>query len=725
MTELVMTYDQPARQWEETLPVGNGSLGGMVWGGIGVERIGLNQETLWSGYYRDKNNPSAFRYLAQVRRLIQAGRNHEAEAIMAAHMLGENNESYLPLGNLELEFLNQHVASNYRRVLDLDTATATVSYDMNGEHLRREVIASFPHQALLIHLTGRQSFQVRFASLLQHAAVAARTGLTVTGQCPEHVEPEYNWDVPAPILQGTRGQHFQGAVRLLHTDGRTYAYDQMLEVRDATDTLLAVEFVKPAQLPTGATWDQLLSAHVTDYRRLFATVSLDLGPQSDLPVPERLAAVRKGASDPALVALYFQYGRYLMIASARPGSLPPNLQGIWSWQLRAPWSGNWTTDINLEMNCWPLQSCNLLDCFEPFVDFMHGVVKEGEKTARINYHARGFVAHCNLDYWQNTNPVGINYGDREGNAVSVWWGMWPMAGVWLAQEFYKHYEYTKDRDFLAAEVYPVLKEASAFLCDWLVEAPDGELTTCPADSPENQFLLPNGEPAAWTDGVALDLELTAATFRDFLRTTTALGLDDAFIREVAAKAKRVKATRVGEDGRLLEWGQPLPEREPGHRHLSPVFGLYPGDLFATDPKRQAACRKLIESRVAHSTEQIGWSCAWLINLYAILGDGEQAGRFVHNLLVQSTLANLWDSCPPFQIDGNFGAIAGIANMLVQDHGAGVRLLPALPAEWREGSVSGLRIKGGRTVDLTWRDHRLVAHKIHEPKEEASSIDDKI
>ncbi|WP_262315094.1 glycoside hydrolase family 95 protein [Lacticaseibacillus parakribbianus] len=716
MTNLLLHYDHPALQWEESLPLGNGSLGAMVWGTVGREVIGLNEETLWSGYPRDKNNPQAFAHLQEVRRLIFDQQYEKAEAVIAQSLLGENNESYLPMGNLIIDGLNQSIVTNYHRSLDLTTAVASVDYDMGGAHLHREAFVSHPAQALIIRLQGPQSFQLKFESELAVTVEAAGDTLSLSGQCPEHVDPEYHWEAPQAVIQGTRGIRFAGAVRILATDGRVNAYHGTLDVHDSHDTVIAVSCVRKPQL--AGDYAALKAQHVADYQRLFGRVALNLDQTADetAPTDVRLARVRDGATDLGLVSLYFQYGRYLLIASAREDSaLPPTLQGIWNWQLRAPWSSNWTVNINLQMNYWLAHVGNLEEAFPPYLRLMRKIVTEGQKTAAINYHAKGFVAHHNIDAWGSTNPVGINFGDQSASGIAVWWAMWPMGGAWLASELFSEYRYTKDQAYLKGTVYPMLREAMLFLNDWLVDRGDGTYTTCPSSSPENQFITPRGNFAGMTESVALDRELVRSTFRDFRRTCEILAIDDPLIAEFAAKLAHYPDVEVGEDGRLLEWNRAFPEREPGHRHMTPVWGLFPGDLFSKRPDLQEACRKLIEHRLANLDvkDQIGWSCAWLISLYAVLGDGDKAGAFVQRLLQGSTLNNLWDSCPPFQIDGNFGGAAGIANMLVQDREDGLKILPALPAAWTNGHVAGLRLTAGRTIDITWADHKLVDYQIHE------------
>lgn len=714
MDALELVYHHSASQWEETLPLGNGSLGAMVWGNVGREVIGLNHESLWSGYPHDKNRPQAKAALKQVRELIFNGQYQEAEELIAAQMLGEYTEAYLPLGNLVMAFEQQHVVSGYRRRLDLNQALATVDYQMGEETYHREAFVSQPHQALFIRLQGHQSFEIGLESPLAMTVTVSDHQLSYSGRCPEHVDPDYVHQDQTAVIQGGRGLAFAGSVRILQTDGEVHAYHHRLRVLGSTDTVLMVSFGEVA-VPS-ADYATIKAAHIADYQRLFNRVKLTLGPQLARPTDERLAAVRAGDVDPGLVALYYQYGRYLLIASSRETSaLPANLQGIWSWQLRAPWSSNWTVNINLQMNYWPVHSANLEECLTPYLNFLQLVAPEGQKTAAAYYGARGMVVHHNLDRWGNANPVGITHGDTRGRGNSVLWSMWPMAAPWLAHALYQAFEYTDDREYLKQVVYPLLKQVMLFLNDWLVERGDGTVTTCPSSSPENQFLTPAGQPASVTESVALDRELVRSTFFDFTRTCSELAIDDPLIAEFKAKLQRYPDVAIDDDGMLCEWDKPFAEVEPGHRHFSPVWGLFLGETFSGHPEQVAAAKKLIEHRLSHARpdQQTGWSSAWAMNLFAVLKEPEQAYAALMRLLRQSTLNNLWDSCPPFQIDGNFGATAGIANMLVQERDGQLKLLPALPDAFADGQVSGLGLKHGRSIDITWANHQLVSYTIHE------------
>ena len=705
-------YIKPADRWEETLPIGNGSLGAMVFGGIAQERLGLNEENLWSGYYKDKNNPAALQYLPAVRQLILSGQNTEAERMIQDHMLGEYNESYLPLGDLLITFRHGE-ASNYRRSLDLQNAIASVKYEAEGRGYRREYFASYPAHALLLAFTCDQpalAFTLRFDSQLRTSVQSVADGWNITGKCPEHVDPSYISDRTNPILQGARGMAFAAQLRVLEHDGTLVNREGTLEVSGATRVVLAFSAVKPAQLD-GAGYEALKAAHIRDYRGIYDKVELVLGEQLPLPTDERLRQLREGQQDNGLFALYFQYGRYLLISSSRQGSLPANLQGIWSWQVRAPWSSNWTTNINAQMNYWPAQSCNLQECLPPYFDLMDKLCQEGQKTAATHYGCRGFVLHHNADYWCNTNPVGIVTGESAGRDGSVTWALWPMGGAWMTSELFRHYEYNPDAAFLRQRALPLLRQAALFLVDWLVEH-EGRYITCPSTSPENRFVTADGDTCAVATSSAMDLAIIREVFHNYGEACRILGEEDPLLAQIDERLARLTPFQTGSYGQLLEWDQEYPESEPGHRHISHLYGLFPSELFGDDEAMKEACRISLDHRLANGGGHTGWSCAWILNVLAVLGDGERAYEFLHTLLTRSTYDNLWDAHPPFQIDGNFGGIAGIANLLVQDRNGQVKLLPALPKAFPDGSVRGLRIKGGKTVDIRWQGGQLVEHRIY-------------
>lgn len=712
--DLKLEYLQAARKWEEVLPLGNGSLGAMIWGGAEKEIIGLNQETLWSGVARDKNDPKALKYLSEVRRLILAKEYEAAQGLTEQHLLGEYSESYLPFGNLVLTFPNQ-TSENYTRSLDLATALAKVESGQGATKLTREYFVSYPHEALFIQITGQQ-FQcgVAFASKLNPTVRYTQEHIQITGQCPEHVDPNYIPTRAESFIQGTKGQPYTGEIKIYQTDGQVTVTRDQLMITKANTLVLQVSLIRPAKETKGQTYATIKQTHLADYQALFATVAIGFGQKIALPTDQRLARLKAGAEDPSLYALYFQYGRYLLIASSREGSLPANLQGIWSWEVRAPWSSNWTTNINLPMNYWLAQTCHLEACLPPYFDWLKKLVAEGKKTARINYGMRGFVAHHNVDYWMNTNPVGRPYGQNVAQPGSAVWAMWPMGGLWLSQELFKHYRYHLDEDFLRETTYPILREACLFIFDWLVEI-DGTWHSLPSTSPENQFKVTQDAPAcAITKNSALDIQLIEELFQNFMQTCQILKIDEALLPKVAQVKAHLAKVQIGQKGQILEWDEEFIESEPGHRHFSHLYGLFPGENFDSNDALIQASKVSLDRRLngelAHHTT--GWSCAWLINFYSILQDKANTGKYLKKMLVDSTLDNLWGVHPPFQIDANFGGAAGIANALVNERFGQLNLLPALPDFLPNGYVKGLRLTGKRTIDLSWEEGQLTAYQVH-------------
>ena len=719
MKEMMLWYEKSAERWEESLPIGNGSLGAMILGGAEEEILGLNEESVWSGYYKDKNNAKAADCLEEVRSLVFSGKNKEAERLIQNNMLGEYNESYLPLGNLKLKFAygsgKGGKAEGYRRQLDLENAVAQVSYTCNEVHYQREYFASYPAKAIFVLLTADKpvmDFTISFISQLCLAVSAEDGALQVTGRCPEHVDPSYLPEREGSVVQGTKGMQVNAEFRVVSCDGQVREEGEMLHVSGASRCLLMLSAMRQPVLPDNMDYEALKAAHIQDYRSIYDKVELYLGEQKDLPTEERLELLKKGEEDNGLYGLFFQYGRYLLIASSREGSLPANLQGIWSWELRAPWSSNWTININTQMNYWHALSCNLEECLEPYIRFVERVSEEGKKTAAVNYHCRGSVAHHNVDYWGNTSPVGVPQGEKAGEDGCVNWAFWPMGGAWLTQEIFRAYEYSGDEEYLKNTAAPIIREAALFLNDWLVEY-QGEWVTCPSTSPENQFRLPDGQITGLTYASAMDMAIVKEVFTHYCRICEILGTQDELYREICGKMPRLAPFRTGSFGQLLEWHEEYEEPEPGHRHASHLYGLVPAEVFAGDAKLTEACRVSLMHRLENGGGHTGWSCAWIINLFAVLKDGEKAYEYLRTLLTRSTYPNLWDAHPPFQIDGNFGGTAGIANMLVQDRGGSVTLLPALPAQFKEGYVKGLCIKGRKCVDISWKDGKETGHRIYD------------
>ena len=745
-------FDRPADFFEETFVIGNGTLGGIIYGNPSTERISLNDITFWTGEPETAvYSPGAFRYIPEIRKALDEG-NYELAEKLQQKIQGHYSANYQPIGNLIIDFSDKREASNYGRRLNLSDATAKVAYTKGDNEVTTEYIASAPDSVIAIKLSATEpiNFTISFESPIEnYRTQSSAQGIIAEGYAAYFSLPKYLKVAQEQKMKydQNRGIKYRTEIRAIAPDATIIPDDNgQLTVKDATETTIIVAIAtsfngqdknpvtngsdfrgtaaRRASRAVSKTFDQIRKDHIADYSSFFSRANVDLGKSEpalrDIPTDIRLKNYSdNSAYDPDLEELYFDFGRYLLISCSRTPCVPANLQGLWNEYMLPPWSSNYTTNINLEENYWPAEVTNLSEMHMPLLTFIRQLPRTGKETAREYYGVdRGWCLGQNSDIWAITNPVGLNSG-------APLWANWNMGGAWLATHIWEHYLFTRDMDFLR-EYYPTLKGAAEFCLDWMIEDNDGKLITSPSTSPENYFIAPNGKPIATSAGAVGELAIIQQCLSDTKNAANVLGTDSEFVAEIDSALTKIAPYKIGSAGQLQEWAYDFMEQDPKHRHQAHLYGLYPGHhiTLTKTPELAKAAAKTLEIKGENTT---GWSAAWRVNLLARLAEPQKAYRMLRRLLKYvtpdkytgpdkrrggGTYPNLMDAHTPFQIDGNFGGTAGIAEMLLQSTATDITFLPALPQQWKDGSFTGLRTRCGVTVDAEWRSGKVTAIRLY-------------
>lgn len=717
----ILRYDQPADDWNKALPVGNGRIGAMVFGMPLQERIQLNEDSIWSGGFRERNNPSALPNLQKVRELLFDEKIPEAESIVLDAFCGTppNQRHYMPLGDMTVIHYKDSEAEFKYRSLDLETAVCTCEYSINDCDFKREVFVSQPDQVMVLHIAASKpdGINVRISldgrdDYFDSNSPVGENNLLFYGGCGSE-----------------DGINFAAYVKVLNKGGKVYPYGNYIVCEGCGEITILLgaqtsfrhndykgQAIYDVDCAAEKSYEQLKAKHIKDYQSYYKRCEISLednsGGASSLTTDKRLENIRGGGSDNKLMELYFNFGRYLMISGSREGTLPLNLQGIWNQDMWPAWGSKYTVNINTEMNYWPAEVCNLSELHTPLFDHIERMRPNGRVTAKKMYNCRGFVCHHNTDIWGDTAPQDLWMPATQ----------WPMGAAWLCLHIWEHYKFTLDKDFLA-EKYQTIREAAEFFTDFLIKDNKGRLVTCPSVSPENTYITEKGSQGALCIGPSMDSQILYELFTAVIESAQILQRDEAFAGKLSSMREKLPKPEIGKYGQIKEWAEDYDEAEPGHRHISQLFALHPGDIISVRkaPQLAEAARATLERRLSHGGGHTGWSRAWIINHWARLLDGEKLYENIIALLSNSTSTNMFDMHPPFQIDGNFGATAGICESLLQSENNEILLLPALPKAWKSGSFRGLMARGGFEVSCRWENGEMQSAVIRSLKGEKCRV----